>query len=69
MVQSFEMTVIKIRYVLGTLVFGPGEQSKRIAIKINDDDVFELDEHFYCKLTMARCVSDEKVKYYRVKIM
>lgn len=38
----------------GTLVFQPGEEKKQIPIKINDDDVFELDEKFYCDLTHVR---------------
>jgi len=38
----------------GTLTFSPGETEKTIPITINDDDVFELDEHFYCKLTNVR---------------
>lgn len=44
----------------GTLIFNPGETEKNIAIKINDDDVFELDEHFYCKLTGVRCRDKNK---------
>lgn len=39
----------------GTLTFEPGETDKSIPIVINDDDIFELDEHFYCKLTNVRC--------------
>ena len=39
----------------GTLTFAPGETEKTIPIEINDDDVFELDEHFYCKLNNVRC--------------
>jgi len=39
----------------GTILFNPGETEKNIPIVINDDDVFELDEHFYCKLTNVRC--------------
>lgn len=38
----------------GTLIFAPGETEKNIGIVINDDDIFELDEHFYCKLSNAR---------------
>lgn len=44
----------------GTLVFSPGDVVKTITIKINDDDVFELDEHFYCKLTLARSNNKER---------
>jgi len=39
----------------GTLTFAPGESEKAIPVTILDDDVFELDEHFYCKLTNVRC--------------
>lgn len=38
----------------GTLIFAPGETEKNIGIVINDDDIFELDEHFFCKLSNAR---------------
>jgi len=38
----------------GTLQFSPGETEKTIAIEINDDDVFELDENFFCKLSNVR---------------
>lgn len=38
----------------GTLVFGPGENSKNITITIIDDDIFELDEYFYVHLTGVR---------------
>ncbi|XP_057315192.1 sodium/calcium exchanger 1-like isoform X2 [Hydractinia symbiolongicarpus] len=38
----------------GTLTFKPGDKSKKIAIKIIDDDIFELDEYFFCKLTAIR---------------
>jgi len=41
----------------GTLVFGPGETEKTIPVSILDDDVFELDEHFYCKLSNVRCAN------------
>lgn len=41
-------------FVLGTLVFKPGESQKSIPINIVDDDVFEEDEHFYVNLTNLR---------------
>merc|ERR1719283_335766 len=41
----------------GTLVFGPGETEKTIPVSILDDDVFELNEHFYCKLSNVRCAN------------
>ncbi|XP_065661167.1 sodium/calcium exchanger 1 isoform X2 [Hydra vulgaris] len=40
--------------VKGTLEFKPNETIKKISITIIDDDLFELDEHFYCKLTAIR---------------
>ena len=46
----------------GTLVFKPGDTSKQIAVKIVDDDVFELDEYFFCKLTAVRG-SPERVRH------
>ena len=42
----------------GTLIFKPGEKSKTISINIVDDDVFELDEYFFCKLTRIRGDND-----------
>jgi solute carrier family 8 (sodium/calcium exchanger) len=44
----------------GTLVFSPGETEKAIPINILDDDVFELDEHFYCKLSNVRCANTSR---------
>jgi len=41
----------------GTIVFAPGETEKTIPVSILDDDVFELDEHFYCKLSNVRCAN------------
>lgn len=41
----------------GTLVFAPGESEKAIPVTILDDDVFELDEHFYCTLSNVRCAN------------
>lgn len=41
-------------YAEGTLVFYPGETRKHFVVKIIDDDVFEEDEHFYCRLTKVR---------------
>lgn len=38
----------------GTLTFKPGETSKTIVIPVIDDDIFELDEYFFCKLTGVR---------------
>ena len=36
------------------LVFRPGETHKQIMISVIDDDVFEEDEHFYCRLSEPR---------------
>lgn len=44
----------------GTLCFGPGESTKNIEITVLDDDIFELDEYFYCKLTNIRTSSDSQ---------
>jgi len=44
----------------GTLCFKPGENSKNISIKIIDDDIFELDEYFYCNLTDVRTTPEKK---------
>jgi len=44
----------------GTLVFAPGETEKTIPITILDDDVFELDEHFYCRLSNVRCANSAR---------
>jgi solute carrier family 8 (sodium/calcium exchanger) len=38
----------------GTLTFKPGETSKTIVVPVIDDDIFELDEYFFCKLTGVR---------------
>lgn len=43
----------------GVLCFAPGENSKTIAIKIIDDDIFELDEYFYVQLTGIRSENDK----------
>jgi len=39
---------------VGTLVFGPGETEKTFQVAIIDDDIFEEDEHFVCKLSNIR---------------
>lgn len=46
-------------HATGTLCFGPGESTKNIEITVLDDDIFELDEYFYCKLTGIRTSSDK----------
>lgn len=38
----------------GTLHFGPGEKEKQIVLEVIDDDVFEPDEHFYVRLSLAQ---------------
>jgi solute carrier family 8 (sodium/calcium exchanger) len=41
-------------YAEGTLIFHPGETHKQFSVSIIDDDVFEEDEHFYCRLSNIR---------------
>ena len=43
----------------GTLEFKPWETIKKIPITIIDDELFELDEHFFCKLTAIRCTTEK----------
>lgn len=38
----------------GTLCFAPGETEKSFSLIIIDDDIFEEDEHFECKLSNVR---------------
>lgn len=45
-------------HVKGTLTFKPNETSQTIAINIVDDDIFELDEYFFCKLSNVRGEAD-----------
>merc|ERR1712141_945536 len=40
--------------VAGTLTFGPGETSKTVELSVEDDDVFEEDEHFYIRISNPR---------------
>lgn len=47
----------------GTLTFKPGETSKSISIPILDDDIFELDEYFFCKLTSVRAEPKAQAKH------
>uniref|UniRef100_T1KPR5 Calx-beta domain-containing protein n=1 Tax=Tetranychus urticae TaxID=32264 RepID=T1KPR5_TETUR len=37
-----------------TIVFQPNETSKQVMISVIDDDVFEEDEHFYCRLNWPK---------------
>ena len=41
-------------FVAGTLCFAPGEVEKSFSLIIIDDDIFEEDEHFECKLSNVR---------------
>lgn len=43
--------IIIILNLLGTLVFQPGETSKKITLRVIDDDIYEEDEQFYVKLS------------------
>lgn len=47
----------------GTLTFKPGETSKSIVIPVIDDDIFELDEYFFCKLTSVRAEPKAQAKH------
>lgn len=47
----------------GTLTFKPGETSKSIVIPVIDDDIFELDEYFFCKLTGVRAEPKAQKKH------
>jgi len=39
---------------VGTLTFGPGETQKCVDLSIEDDDIFEEDEHFYIRISNLR---------------
>jgi len=39
---------------IGTLTFGPGETSKTVELSVEDDDIFEEDEHFYIRIHNLR---------------
>merc|ERR1719412_949715 len=39
---------------VGTLTFGPGETQKFVDLSVEDDDIFEEDEHFYIRLSNLR---------------
>lgn len=39
---------------VGTLYFGPGVTEQKITMEVLDDDVFEEDEHFYCRISNPR---------------
>jgi solute carrier family 8 (sodium/calcium exchanger) len=39
---------------IGTLTFGPGETSKSVELSVEDDDIFEEDEHFYIRIHNLR---------------
>merc|ERR1719216_523558 len=39
---------------VGTLTFGPGETQKTVTLEIEDDDIFEEDEHFYIRISNLR---------------
>jgi len=40
--------------VAGTLTFGPGETEKTVELSVEDDDLFEEDEHFYIRVSNPR---------------
>merc|ERR1719195_56540 len=39
---------------VGTLTFGPGETQKQVDLSVEDDDIFEEDEHFYIRISNLR---------------
>ncbi len=39
---------------IGTLYFGPNITEQKITMEVLDDDVFEEDEHFYCRISNVR---------------
>jgi len=38
----------------GTLYFAPGITEQKVELEVLDDDVFEEDEHFYCRISNVR---------------
>ncbi len=40
---------------IGTLTFGPGVTEQKVTLSVEDDDVFEEDEHFYIRIHNPRC--------------
>lgn len=46
----------------GSIVFHAGEAHKAVILSVIDDDVFEEDEHFYCKIANPRYVHPETGK-------
>jgi len=40
--------------VSGTLTFGPGVTEQKVELSVEDDDVFEEDEHFYIRVSNPR---------------
>jgi len=40
--------------VEGTLNYGPGETEKKVTLSVEDDDIFEEDEHFYIRISNPR---------------
>merc|ERR1719433_2039064 len=40
--------------VSGTLTFGPGVTEQQVELSVEDDDVFEEDEHFYIRISNPR---------------
>lgn len=43
----------------GTIIFHAGEAHKAVFLSVIDDDVFEEDEHFYCRISNPRYVHPE----------
>merc|ERR1712072_1429091 len=40
--------------VEGTLNYGPGETENKVTLSVEDDDIFEEDEHFYIRISNPR---------------
>ena len=52
----------------GSIVFHSGEAHKSVVLSVIDDDVFEEDEHFYCKIANPRYVHPEAGKRPELKL-
>merc|ERR1719410_2903522 len=39
---------------VGTLTFGPGVTEQKVTLSVEDDDIFEEDEHFYIRISNPR---------------
>lgn len=46
---------------VGTLTFGPGITEQKVMLSVEDDDVFEEDEHFYIRISNPRRKDGEEI--------